>query len=331
MGTPAYRDMNFHQALNPDFDELLALFATQPKASQWSVQVYRDRFDQITSWFPAPADVEVLRLSPGGVPVDRLRAPDGRDSHHLVYFHGGGYVGSTPENHREVVARIARASRTTAWNVGYRIAPEDPFPAAPQDSIAAYIGLVESEQINPERTVLAGDSAGGGLVVATMMGLRDQSYPLPAGGVCFSPWFDLACTGESITTNADYDINVREKGLRRCADLYLAGHDPKDPMASPLYGDLKGLPPMLIQVATTEILFSDAARFAAKAEASGVDVCLEPWHHSFHFWHGFTPAFKKGQVATERAAEFINACIQKADAKPMRPDHIDLRQSIQSS
>ncbi len=326
MGTSEYGD--FYQALNSDFDELLELFSTLPKASQFSAQAYRDRFEVIGTWFPAPADVDVLSSSPGGVPVDRLRTPGSRDSHHLVYFHGGGYVGCTPALHREFVSRLARTAQTTAWNVGYRVAPEDPFPAAPQDSIAAYIGLVESGQINPERTVLAGDSAGGGLVVATMMGLRDQGFPLPAGGVCFSPWFDLAHTGESITTNAEYDIYVREKGLRRCADLYLAGHDPKDPMASPLYGDLKGLPPLLIQVGTTEILFSDAARFAAKAEASGMDVCFEPWQDAFHFWQGFAPVFKKGAVATERAAEFINACFPKADLGPMRPDHIDIRQSI---
>lgn len=312
--------------------ELYAMLASHQRVGPWSVEDYRARFELAATWFPVPLDLEVLRVNPGGVEVERVSAPNARSDYHVIYFHGGGYVGCSVSTHREYAGRLARAARATVWNVGYRVAPEHPFPAAPQDAIAAYRGLVESGAIQPERTVLAGDSAGGGLVVAAMLGLRDAGYPLPAGGVCYSPWVDLACTGESLVTNAPYDVNVRAKGLQRTANLYLAGHDPTDPLASPLYGDLGGLPPLLIQVGTTESLFSDAARFAAKAEAAGVMVHFEPWAGVLHFWQGYAGVLEKGRLATARAADFIEACIEAGTYVPYHLEvELDLREYIQST
>ncbi|MGK2958001.1 MAG: alpha/beta hydrolase [Acidimicrobiales bacterium] len=321
-----------HRAPHPDLDEVYALLATHPRVNPWSVEVYRARFEQTASWFPAEPDLEIIQVNPGGVNVERVSAPNARSDYHIVYLHGGAYVGGSLLTHREYAGRLSRAARATVWNVGYRLAPEHPFPAAPQDALAAYRGLVESGVLQPERTVLAGDSAGGGLVVAIMLGLRDAGDLLPAGGVCLSPWMDLACTGESLVTNADYDVTVRAKGLQRTAALYLAGHDPTDPLASPLYGDLGGLPPLLIQVGTTEALFSDAARFAAKAEAAGVMVHFEPWAGTIHFWHGFATVIEKGCVATARAADFIEACIEAGSYVPQHLEvELDLRESIQST
>ncbi|MBI1844760.1 MAG: alpha/beta hydrolase [Actinobacteria bacterium] len=294
-------------------DELALLqeeIARQRRPTQWSVEGYRERFENWSSQYPPAADLRIERFELGGVDVYKVEAPNARSDRHIVYFHGGGYVACSALTHQVFVGDLSRATRATVWNVDYRLAPEHPFPAAPTDTVLVFRELVTRGLIEPDRTVLAGESAGGGLVVATMLSLRDAGERLPVGGACLSPWFDLACTGESLVSNQATDLTVRLKGLQRTAKLYLGDHDPTDPLASPLYGDLRGLPPLLIQVATTEILLSDAVSMAVRAEAADVTVHLEPWTGAVHFWQGFTENFTLARRATAAIADFVDCCIE---------------------
>jgi monoterpene epsilon-lactone hydrolase len=189
--------------------------------------------------------------------------------------------------------------------IEYRLAPEHPFPAAVEDSVAAYRWLLK-EGFDPARIAVAGDSAGGGLTVATMVKLRDENEPLPAAAVCLSPWVDMEGIGESMKTRAEVDPIVERGPLLEMAEAYLGGADPRTPLAAPLYADLKGLPPMLIQVGTAEVLLDDSTRLAEEAKKAGVDVTLEPWEDMIHIWQFFASMVPEGRDAVDRIASFIH-------------------------
>src|SRR5690606_5447385 len=175
---------------------------------------------------------------------------------------------------RNLGGRISKAANCRVLSLDYRLAPEHPFPAAVDDAVTGYRWLLD-QGIRPDRIAIAGDSAGGGLAAATLVALKDRGEPMPAAGVCLSPWVDMEGTGESMTSRAALDPMVQKDGLKDMASLYLDGADPRSPLAAPLYADLSGLPPLLIQVGTAETLYDDATRLAEKAEAAGVDVTLE--------------------------------------------------------
>jgi len=222
----------------------------------------------------------------------------------ICYLHGGGYVLGSINTHRELASRLSRAASARVLILDYRLAPENPFPAAVDDSTAAYRWLLSSG-VDPARLVIAGESAGGGLTIATLVALRDAGEPLPAAGICLSPWVDLECLGESIVTRAEIDPVVNKENIVMLAKAYLGDADPRTPLASPLYADLTGLPPLLIQVGTAECLFDDAMRLADRARAAGVDVTLEPWEDMIHMWHMFAAILPEGQQAIDRIGEFI--------------------------
>jgi monoterpene epsilon-lactone hydrolase len=182
----------------------------------------------------------------------------------IVYLYGGGHVISSPHSRRKLAGHLANASRARALVPRYHLAPERPFPSAVEDAAADYRWLL-GEGFHPERTVVAGDSSAGGLTVATMLKLRDDGQPLPAGGVPISPWVDLACTGETLDTNAAADLTATKASLLRMASQYLNGADPPTPLASPLYADLSGLPPLLVVVGGDEALLDDSVRLARAA------------------------------------------------------------------
>ena len=178
----------------------------------------------------------------------------------------------------------------------YRMAPEDPFPAAVEDAVAAWQWMLAAGG-NPARMSIMGDSAGGGLTIATQVALKQRGIRLPACSCCISPWTDLEGTGDSVKSKADVDPMVTEEALHRWGGLYLNGADPRDPLASPLYADVSGLGPVLVQVGTAEILMDDSTRFAEKARAQGVDVTLELWDDMPHIWHIFAPMLSEGADA----------------------------------
>jgi epsilon-lactone hydrolase len=222
----------------------------------------------------------------------------------VLYLHGGGYVIGSPRSHRHLAAAIGRSAQTRVLLPDYRLAPEHPFPAAVDDAVAAYRWLLD-RRIAPSRIVIGGDSAGGGLTVATLLALRDQKVPLPAAGVCISPWVDLTCSGASYTTRKAADPIVKFDGIAMMSKAYLAGQDVKTPLASPLFADLGGLPPLLVQVGDDEVLLDDSVQLVDRAKKAGVDATLDVWPKMVHVWHWFFPMLDEGQAAIDKIGEFV--------------------------
>ena len=269
-----------------------------------SVEEARAGFEQVASMFPVDADIKREVVSAGGVKAEWVSAPDADAGRAVLYLHGGGYVIGSINTHRSLAARLSRASKARVLVIDYRLAPEHPHPAAVDDSVAAYRWML-TQGLKPARITVAGDSAGGGLTVATLVAIRNAKLPLPGAGACLSPWVDLEGIGESMTTRAGVDPIVQKTGLLQMAAAYLAGKDPRTPLAAPLYADLSGLPPLLIQVGTAETLLDDASRLAERARKAGVTVSYEPWESMIHVWHLFAPMLDEGQQAIDRIGEFV--------------------------
>jgi monoterpene epsilon-lactone hydrolase len=253
---------------------------------------------------PPPPGTTVEPVDAGGVPAEWVIAAGVDSDRVLLYLHGGAYQAGSPALLRRMIALIAAAAQVRVLSVGYRQAPEDPFPAAVDDALAAYRFLLNSGT-DSAAIAIAGDSAGGGLALATLVALRDAGDPLPAAAVVMSPWTDLALTGESLVTRADVDVMIKPEAMRESAATYLAGADPRHPYASPLYADLHGLPPILIHVGDAEVILDDSTRFAAKARAAGVDVTLEVWDQMPHVWHSFVGLLPESGQAIERIGGWL--------------------------
>jgi acetyl esterase/lipase len=251
-----------------------------------------------------PADVQREKVSAGGVPAEWVAAENADRARVILYLHGGGYVIGSINTHRELGSRLSRAAAARVLLIDYRLAPEHPHPAAVDDAVTAYRWLL-SQGVSPARLVVAGDSAGGGLTVATLVALRDAGLPVPAAGVCLSPWVDLEGIGDSMTAKADLDPMVQRDGLLKMAAAYLGSQSPRTPLAAPLYADLSGLPPLLIQVGTAETLLDDATRLAERARKAGVQVSLEPWEDMIHVWQAFASMLPEGRQAIDRIGEFV--------------------------
>jgi len=265
---------------------------------------FRAIYGRFMGQFPPAADVEVRVENAGGVPAEWVIPPGAAARRTILYFHGGGYVVGAPRDYREMVSRIARAAQARALAIDYRLAPEHPHPAAVEDAVAAYRWLLAGG-IEPDRIALAGDSAGGGLTVATLVALRGRGERLPAAGVCLCPWADLEITGKSMDVNADRDPLVKRDVVAGMAAAYLGSQDPRTPLASPIHADLRGLPPLLIQVGAAETLLDDAVRLAERARAAGVDVTYEPWPDMIHVWQWFGSFLPEARQAIDRIGEFV--------------------------
>ncbi len=228
------------------------------------VEQRRAAMEAATQFFPVPDDVTREPVDAGGVPAEWIAAPGAAPERVIYHLHGGSYVIGSINSHRELISRLSRAAGARALAIDYRLAPENPFPAAVEDATTAYRWLL-STGVDPARVVIAGDSAGGGLTVAALLALRDAGDPLPAAAVCLSPWVDMEGLGESMTTKAELDPVIQSEKVLEGAKAYLAGADPRTPLAAPLYADLTGLPPLLIQVGSSETLVDDATRLAGRA------------------------------------------------------------------
>jgi phosphinothricin tripeptide acetyl hydrolase len=287
-------------------DVVRAHLAKLPPPESLTTAERRAQYERAEKVFPTPPDVKVEHVSAPVAPAEWLRPPAAEPGRVVLYLHGGGYVIGSPRSHRHLAAAIAAAAGASALLLDYRLAPEHPFPAAVEDATAAYRWLLE-QAVAPARVVIAGDSAGGGLTVATLLALREAGVPLPAAAVCISPWVDLTCGGASYRTKAEADPIVRRAGVEQMAQAYLGPTPPRTPLASPLFADLRGLPPLLIHVGSDEVLLDDATQLAERARAAGVEATLEVYERMIHVWHWFLPMLAEAETAVEAIGRFVRA------------------------
>jgi acetyl esterase/lipase len=226
----------------------------------------------------------------------------------ILYLHGGGYYFCSPETHRPITLALATGAEARAFVPDYRLAPEHRFPAALEDAVAAYRNLL-SNGTPAARMIIAGDSAGGGLALATLLSLRDAGDPLPAAAVLFSPWTDLAATGASLRANEKRDPMFWGGTVAQAARFYLGDTPPTNPLASPLYAELKGLPPLFIQASDSEVLLDDSARLVQKAARAGIAVSFRAWRKLPHVWQFFTPFLPEARQALAETADFIKRAV----------------------
>ena len=280
-------------------------------ASRLRSDDYRQRRRDMDAGFRQYAiarDVTIEPVTGNGVRAEWTSTPqDDRDAA-LLYVHGGGYVIGSLDSHRHLVSEAGRAAKAWALALDYRLAPEYPFPAAVEDAVAGYRYLL-SRGIRPGCIAIAGDSAGGGLVVAAMLAIREAGLAQPACGWCISPWIDMEGIGETMSSKAEADPMVQREPLLEMAGLYLGGANPRSPLAAPIYADLRGLAPLLIQVGAAETLLDDAIRLAKAAGAADVRVDLQVWPEMVHVWHLFHPELKAGRRAIEAGGYYVRATI----------------------
>jgi len=266
-----------------EFKQVLELIKSMPDTSGLTMEERRAGMEEGAAIMPLAEGVIVEKLTIGNMPAEWIIPAETKNDSIVLYLHGGGYCIGSINTHRSMVSFIAKTAKAKALMIDYRLAPENPFPAAVEDAVAAYRWLL-GEGISPQRLIVSGDSAGGGLTMATLVDLKDKGEPLPAAAVVLSPWVDLEGIGDSMTSKAEVDPIVQKEGLLEMTDAYLGGVDSKNPLAAPLYADLKGLPPLLIQVGSAETLLDDSTRLADLAKKAGMEVVLEEWEDMIHVW-----------------------------------------------
>lgn len=273
-------------------------FSAEPEVAQ-------AQFEALLETIPVDDAFAFESVSLGGVPALRATCAGCDESGALLYFHGGAYVTGSARGYRGLAAELGRAAGVPAIALDYRLAPAHPFPAAVEDAVAAYRSLLDRGTA-PGRISFAGDSAGGGLALAALVKAREDGLPLPAAALLISPWLDLSGTGATIASKAQDDPALTEQGLAAMARHYLAGVESTHPLASPLFADLAGLPPLLVQVGSAEILLSDSTRLAAAAGEANTPIDLQVWPDMPHVWHAFHFMLPEARAAIDRAGEFLS-------------------------
>jgi len=280
------------------------------------VQTLRATFDALMAQVPVPPDVQQQPVQIGGVPGVEVTVPGTAVEDVVLYLHGGVYVIGTAVSTVPLVSELVRRTGTRAITLDYRLGPEHPYPAAVDDARAAYEGLL-AQGIAPGRIALAGESAGGGLAVATLLALREAGTPLPSCGFLMSPYVDLTLSGETLAGKEAVDPVLTPAGLRVRVPDYVGGADAADPLISPIFGDLSGLPPLLIQAGSHEVLLSDAIRLAGRAALCDVTVTLEVTPGVPHVFQGFSGLLDEAGAALDRASDFLTAQLAHSPA-PVR-------------
>jgi monoterpene epsilon-lactone hydrolase len=295
--------------MNSEMAEIRKALAQQPPTAG-SFEDRRARWEPLFQKIcPVPPGTVATPLAPGEPRGEWVRAAavSVSEPRVLFYIHGGGFTAGSAAAYRGLSSHLSATTGCGVLAVDYRWAPEEPFPAALDDCVAAYRWLIG--KVPARDVVLAGDSAGGNIVVAMLLALRDAGDPLPAAGLCMSPIFDLALTGDSVNSRAARDPMILQSSLQKCSAAYRGDADPRNPLMSPLYGDLSRLPPLLLQCGSEEMLRDDSARLAVKAKAAGVDVTFEEWDEMVHVWHLFADRLADGRKALARVGEFVRANI----------------------
>lgn len=287
-----------------EHERFVEMMTSIPRRDDLPLQEQRDNYAAILAANPLPEDVEIRSVEVGAVSADWVDPPGPRRDRVTLYLHGGGYVIGSSTAYHEFGARLAGALDSRVLLLDYRLAPECPFPAAVDDAVAAYRYLLE-ESAGPGRVVIAGDSAGGGLTLATLARLRDEGEALPAAGICFSPWTDLEATGDSHRPGAVDDPLVQVDGLRQMARLYAEGNL-RHPLASPLHADFRGFPPLHVEVGTREVLLDDARRVVEKARRSGVETSSFEAEGLIHVWPVLMAGAPESAESLERVRAFLD-------------------------
>jgi len=279
------------------------LLGSKPRPAGWAAR--RQRLDEIGSVWPVAADVTLTAVDIDGIPGEWSTVPGSNSSHVLLFLHGGGYCSGSIISHRRMASEAGRAAGVRTLAIGYRLAPENPFPAAFDDAVTAW-HFLRRQGIAAEHIAIGGDSAGGGLSLAVALKLHDINEELPACLWLVSPWTDLTMSGSTLITKDSVDPLIHKGYLRELADAYLGGDaDRKDPRVSPLFANLTGMPPMLIQVGSAETLLDDAVRLAAAAGEADVPVTLEIWPQMIHAWHLWNARLEPGRRALGNAGRFM--------------------------
>ncbi|MFX1568616.1 MAG: alpha/beta hydrolase [Promethearchaeota archaeon] len=278
-------------------------------AEKKRVEEERRSFEQITALVSLPKDIKMIKFLVKAISCVWIESPNCNQNNVIFYLHGGGYITGSIDTNKDLVARIARVSESRVLFIEYRLAPEFPFPAALEDAISAYEWLINTEHISPNNIIFFGESAGGGLALSTLIKIKELSLQLPAAAILLSPWVDLDFTGDSIKNNAKIDPFITFDTMLFYARLYIGNNNPRDPNISPLYADLKDLPPLLIHVGSAELLLDDSRRLAEKAKISGVDVELEIWKDMTHVFHAFAGLIPEGQRAINKIGVFIRSLL----------------------
>ena len=279
-----------------------------------TVEEQRDGYDRFGDLMPLKDNAVATNVTLGGVPTVVVDATGGTATTTILYLHGGGYVIGSFRSHQGFIGALSELTGSKVAVPEYRLAPEHPFPAAVEDAVAVYQALLEGGT-GPADIVIGGDSAGGGLGVATLVALRDRGVAPPAGGVFFSPWTDLSFTGETLVTNKDVDTMVAQDMITIMANRYIGDSDPQEPWLSPVYADLRGLPRMRLHVGSDEILLDDSRRIVAHAEEAGVECSIRVWPQMLHVFPTYAPLLPPAHEAWEAlqdVAEYTADCFARS-------------------
>jgi acetyl esterase/lipase len=285
------------------------MLAQRPARENMPIAELRQGYEDFGGALPKAPDIRFEPFQIGAMAAEWSQAPGADPSKVLLYLHGGGYVVGSISTHRALVGELGRAFGGRTLAIDYRMGPEHPHPAALDDALAAYRFLLD-QGLAPSRIVIAGDSAGGGLTLATLMAIRDKAMAMPGAGFCISPWADLEGKGASMVTKAALDPMVQKDGLAAMAAAYIADGDLQSPYVSPIHGDFTGLPPLLIHVGSAETLLDDSTRVAQLAAHADVPVQLDVWPHMIHVWHFFAPMLEEGKQAIRDAGIWLNKVIK---------------------
>lgn len=266
--------------------------------------IQRQEWENYALDIPLPNPTIIQSENIADVPCEWVSYGEADNQHILIHLHGGGFVMGSCKTHRHLASYLSKVTGIRVLLIDYRLAPEYPFPSGLGDIVRVYRYLIDSDY-QPSQIVMSGDSAGGGLVVSTMLSLRENNIPLPKANILISPWLDLTVSGESIQSRAELDPQLTEEDLRYTATQYTVDKQLANPLVSPVYADLSHLPPTLIQVGDHELLLSDSVTFAEKAKTDGVAVTLDIWDEMWHVWHSSAPDLPEANEALEQIGEYV--------------------------
>jgi acetyl esterase/lipase len=290
-----------------ELEQIVELLQSFPPINLDDLALVREKMNAMGEAVPLPDGVSTEALVIEGVPIEWCRHDKAVRDKAFLYLHGGAYMLGSIRSHRPLIAEIVKQSGFNCLAVDYRLAPEDPFPAALYDVQTVYRYLL-AEGFNRENIGIVGDSAGGGLALASLLALREAGYPQPAFGILICPWLDLTMSGESLERNKIHDPLIDKETLLAAAAAYLCGQAADAPLVSPLFADLNGLAPLLVQVGTHEALLDDSVRLEALAKYHDIDITLERWEEMVHVWHALFDSLPEGRQAIERIGQFMKAC-----------------------